>query len=129
MTEILHGAFRRLLGDRGLLMDEAGHDEKFVFNLGAGPLHVINDPGKVREIVTIARAVYGDGPGEYQELISLYARRDELECPVPQDIVWKVFTPDGPGLNPGRWIRLDVWLADQFLLEYALREHAGDGGD
>jgi hypothetical protein len=121
--------FRRLLDCRGLLMDDSKHDEKFVFKLEAGQLAIANDPSKVREAVMIAKAVYGEGRGEHKELSGLYACRDDLDSPVPRDIVWEVHTPDGPGLNPGRWIRLDVWLSDQFLLEYALKQHLEHGAD
>lgn len=126
---MLQSEFRRLLDRRGLLMDESKHHEKFVFKLEAGSLSITNDPGKVREAVLIAKVVYGEGLGEHKELIGLYACRDDLDCPVSQDIIWEKHTPNGPGLNPGRWVRLYVWLADQFLLEHALRhQHSARGG-
>lgn len=115
-------AFRTLLDTRGLLVAAEAHEEKFVFMLAAGPVVLIHHPVKVREAVEIAKAVYGEGNDEHEELVGLYARRDDLERPSeePREIAWTPHTPDGPGLNPGSWVRLDAWIDDQFLMQDAL---------
>ena len=115
-------AFRTLLDRRGLLIAPEAHEEKYVFKLEAGPLLVVQHPAKVREALEIAKAVYGDGNDEHGELLGLYAQREALEGPSeePREIAWLPHAADGPGLNPGSWVRLDEWIADQFLMEEAL---------
>lgn len=119
---MLRWRFRALLDKRGLLMAAGAHEESLVFLLTDGPIVLNHHPTKVREAVLIAREVFGEGKGEHAELLDLYARREELECPVPtRQIAWIPHSADGPGLNPGKWIKLEHWLDDQFLMEEALR--------
>ena len=116
-------SFRDLLDRRGLLLAPDAHEEKFRFLLDAGPLLVDQHPTKVREAVEIAKAVFGEGNDEHAELIGLYALREDVERPTdePREIAWGPHTADGPGLNPGKWVRLDAWLDDQFLYEEAIQ--------
>ena len=118
----LHQRFRHLLDVRGLTVAPQAHEERYVFVLRHGPIAVDRHPRQVREAVLLAKSLYGAGYGEHGELTRLYARREELECPSPEPrvIEWVPYAPEGPGLNPGKWVRLDAWLSDQFLLEDAI---------
>jgi len=123
MMMFMRARFRQLLDRRGLLIASSAHEERFVLMLSDGPVALDRHPARVREAVMIAEKVCGEGRGAHGEMIRLYARREDLECPVaePREIAWIPYTPDGPGLNPGKWVRLDAWLDDQFLLEDAIR--------
>ncbi|HTK60038.1 MAG TPA: hypothetical protein VL283_02430 [Candidatus Baltobacteraceae bacterium] len=114
--------FRFLLDRRGLMIAPSAHDERYTFALEEGLIALDRHPRNVRAAVAIAKKLYGEGYGEHGELVRLYARREELECPDPEQrvIPWVPYSADGPGLNPHKWIRLDVWLEDQFLLEDAI---------
>ncbi len=122
MTTILGGQFRSLLDRRGLLIAPSAHEERYVLNLEGGAIAVDRHPVRIREVVAIAAEVYGEGVGEHAELLGLYARREDIECPVPDPRVidWVPHAPEGPGLNPDKWVRLDRWLDDQFLYDDAI---------
>lgn len=114
--------FRFLLDQEGLTIAEHAHDERYVLTLENGSVSLDRHPVRIRRAVELAREVYGEGHGEHGEILRLYARREELECPDPEQrvIEWAPHSADGPGLNPGKWVRLDAWLEDQFLLEDAI---------
>lgn len=127
MPTILGRRFRILLDRRGLLVAPNAHEERFAFMLSEGPVLLDRHPAKVREAVMIARELFGDGLDEHGALTQLYAKREDLECPLaePREIAWIPHSADGPGLNPEKWVRLDAWLDDQFLLEDALQLRYG----
>jgi len=121
MSTMLAARFRQMLDFRGLLMAAHAHEERFVFHLAQGAIAVNRHPTHVRETAMIAKAVYAEGQGEHAELLGLFARRDELETPDDRRVIeWGPYSAEGPGLNPEKWVRLDAWLTDQFLLEDAL---------
>ncbi|MEK7546304.1 MAG: hypothetical protein AAB554_04480 [Patescibacteria group bacterium] len=130
MTTLLSRRFRYLLDVRGLLVAPSAHEERYVLRLSQGPIVIDRHPRAVREALMIARELYGEGAGEHGEMSALYARRDELGAPLTEarEIAWVQRTTDGPGLNPGKWVRLDAWIDDQFLMDDALKlryEHVG----
>lgn len=119
MSTMYSRRFRFMLERRGLLMPADTLEERFTFMLAAGAITTPRHPKKVREAVIIAKALYDEGLGEHGELVGLFARREDLESPVAElrEIAWIPYSVNGAGLNPDKWVRLDAWLDDQFLLE------------
>lgn len=126
-STILGRHYRYLLDKRGLAIAPSAHEERFALKLADGDITVDPHPRAVREALLIAQEIYGEGQGEHAELSALYALREDLEAPLPEprEIAWIPHAPNGPGLNPGKWVRLDAWIDDQFLLEDAIHLRYG----
>lgn len=114
--------FRHLADDYGLLLRSADSEEpRFVFALAAGPLVAPRHPTHARELLRLAESLFGAGRGEAFELGRLVAKREELEGEAEASaLVWQPPDKVYAELNPEKWVRFDVWVADQHLMEDAL---------
>lgn len=114
--------FRRSADRRGLSLRTADADEpRFVFVLKAGEFASPQHPTSARDLLQLADDVFGADEGEAFELRRLVARREDIEeeaeLPV---IIWQSSDRVYAALNPEKWVRFDVWIADQHLIEDAL---------
>ena len=98
-----------------LLTPSSDQESRFTFKLKQGDVVTTRHSQVVKQLIELAKEVYGEGQGEHVELLNLRAPQDDLQpSTMSRDIVWT-------SENHERTTRLETWIDDQFLLEKAIQ--------